>query len=85
MEVVQAILDSRSMGWKDTVRAIAYFKDIKDTVFFDNYCRKHGLLNLPVLVVQNDICRDDLLFEIEVDLIAVNKAGSEKVTPAHSG
>jgi hypothetical protein len=24
---------------------------------------------LPVAVVQNDVCRDDLLFEIEVDAI----------------
>jgi hypothetical protein len=30
------------------------------------------LINLPVAVASADICRDDLLFEIELDAVATN-------------
>lgn len=69
MEVVEAILQARGLGWKDTVRAIAYFKHAADRPLFDAHCRQHRLPDLPVIVTKNDICRDDLLFEIEVDAI----------------
>ncbi|MHC4646858.1 MAG: Rid family hydrolase [Planctomycetota bacterium] len=58
MEVVRAILESRQMGWADISRAVAYFKDIEPA--------------LPVAVAHADVCRDDLLFEIEVDAVVVN-------------
>lgn len=67
MEVVEAILKSRNMDWGDVTRGAAYFKHIEDLPAYDHYCREHQLTELPVAVVQNDVCRDDLLFEIEVD------------------
>jgi enamine deaminase RidA (YjgF/YER057c/UK114 family) len=70
MEVVNAIIESRSMSWQNAVGAIAYFKEIKDKSLFFDYCRKHSLTQLFVVPAQTDICRGDLLFEIEVDLIA---------------
>jgi enamine deaminase RidA (YjgF/YER057c/UK114 family) len=72
MEVVQAILHSRDMAWGDVTRSLAYFKRAGEAPLFDAYRRKHGLPPFPAIVVENDICRDDLLFEIEVDAI---KAG----------
>jgi enamine deaminase RidA (YjgF/YER057c/UK114 family) len=67
MEVVAAILNSRQMGWEDLTRAIAYFKHTEDAPAFARYCLDNRLPALPVIVAKNDICRDDLLFEIEVD------------------
>lgn len=72
MEVVQAILQSRGMGWADVIRALAYFKRAEDVPLLGRYCRDQGLASFPVIVAENDVCRDDLLFEIEVDAI---KAG----------
>jgi enamine deaminase RidA (YjgF/YER057c/UK114 family) len=69
MKVVEAIIVSRNMQWNDSVRGIAYFKDINDTKLFVDYCRQHNLLGLPVSFTQSDICRDDLLFELEIDLL----------------
>ena len=69
MEVVAAILEGRGMEWADTNRAIAYFKDIKNAPLYHDYCQKHGLPHFPVSLAHADICRDDLLFEIELDAV----------------
>ncbi len=73
MEVVQAILQSKGMDWADVTRALAYFKRAEDAPLLDRYRQEHGLASFPVIVAENDVCRDELLFEIEVDAI---KAGS---------
>lgn len=69
MKVVQEILESRGMDWTDVNRAIAYFKYTDDIPVFDYYCQLHGLSTVSVAVSHADICRDDLLFEIEVDAV----------------
>jgi enamine deaminase RidA (YjgF/YER057c/UK114 family) len=69
MEVTEAILKGRDMGWEDTVRGIAYFKDIKNAHLFAEYCNKHKLPKMPFALSHSDVCRDDLLFEIELDAV----------------
>jgi enamine deaminase RidA (YjgF/YER057c/UK114 family) len=69
MEVVNEILKSRNMNWDATVRAIAYFKNAEDVLFFEQYCQAEGLINFPVICVVAGICRSDLIFEIELDAI----------------
>ena len=73
MEVVEAILQSRGMEWQDVTRGAAYFRNFEDLPVYDRYCKENGLSELPVAVVSNDVCRDDLLFEIEVDGVRVNE------------
>lgn len=70
MDVVHAILESRSMDWPDTSRAILYFKRPEDAPAFERYRAAQGIDPFPAVAVINDICRDDLLFEIELDAIA---------------
>ncbi len=72
MRVVDAILRSRQMGWNDLSRGIAYFKNIEDRKIFDQYCRSHNIPAFPLAIAHADICRHDLLFEIELD---ANKSG----------
>lgn len=69
MEVVQAILRSRGMDWADVTRSLAYFKRAPDAVLFEDYRKECGLPLFPAIVVENDICRDELLYEIEVDAL----------------
>lgn len=71
MDVVAAILESRQMGWKNTTRAIAYIKDPNDAPLFADYLRAHGLEQMPLLWMHSDVCRDDLLFELELDAVAL--------------
>ena len=75
MEVVEAILRSRGMRWSDVSRAVVYLKNPADAPRFTEWCAVHDL-RLPALVVQADVCRDELLFEIELDAIAVQQEES---------
>jgi len=72
MRVVEAILESRRMGWDDVSRAVAYVKQGKMGTVFQKCCAERGLRDLPVVTTENDICRDDLLFEIEVDAVSTS-------------
>lgn len=74
MDVVKVILESRGMDWTNVSRAIVYFKRAGDMPVWDDYCAAQGLADFPALRVNNDICRDDLLFEIELDAIATKPA-----------
>jgi enamine deaminase RidA (YjgF/YER057c/UK114 family) len=69
MEVVEAILKSKDMDWNDVSRAIAYFPDISDAYLLEEYCKRNSIPHLPMAIAHGDICRDDLLFEIEVDAV----------------
>jgi len=69
MNVVAAILESRRLNWRDVTRAVAYLKERSQAQRFTQYCAAHGLYQLPVVLTENDICRADLLFEIEVDAL----------------
>lgn len=70
LDVLEAILKSRNMRWEDTVRAVAYIKNIADAPRFLEIRRRRGLDALPFVWIQSDVCRDDLLFEIEMDAAA---------------
>ena len=67
-EVVQALLESREMDWDDVTRATAYVRSSRDALAFRRFLAAHPhLAELPVTVANNVICREDLLFELEVD------------------
>jgi enamine deaminase RidA (YjgF/YER057c/UK114 family) len=72
LDVVDAILRSRRMGWEDTARAVAYFRDIGDLPVFEACCRERGIPALPLAPAHATVCRTDLLFEMELDAIAVS-------------
>ena len=67
LDVAEAILKSRGMDWDDTLRAVAYIKDFSCAGEFRKIQKKRGLEKLPCVAIQADVCRDDLLFEIELD------------------
>ena len=69
MEVVEAILESRAMSWDDTVRGIAYFKHMEDAPALGRWLTTRGVAGCPLIVAKNDVCRDDLLFELELDAV----------------
>lgn len=73
MQVVDAILKSRKMNWNHTVRAIAYFKDRRDVPLFEEYCIANQIPRLPCAIAHATVCRDNLLFELELDAAQTNK------------
>ncbi len=67
MEVIAAILQSRGMTFHDVTRASAYFQHPVFKGYFDAWCAERHLREMPVVPMHCDICRDDLLFELELD------------------
>lgn len=67
MEVVAAILHSRRMDYRDVTRATAYFKAPEFMPAFESWCAARELSQMPVVPLHADVCRDALLFEIELD------------------
>jgi len=71
LDVVQAILLSRDMDWNSVSRSIAYFKDAASEPVLQECMAERGMPRLPGLRAHTDICRDDLLFELELDAVAI--------------
>jgi len=69
MQVVEAILESRRMTFADTAFATAFFKHPADAPLFADWLARHGLQSMPVVSACCDICRDNLLFEIELEAV----------------
>jgi methyl coenzyme M reductase alpha subunit len=67
MEVVHAMLVSRGMDWTDLSRGIAYFKNMDYQPIYEKVAAEFGIPAFPLAVSHADVCRHDLLFEIEVD------------------
>lgn len=74
LEIVGAILKSRNMDFLDVTRGNAYFKDPAGAVSLKENASRHGLPVSRVVVSQNDVCREDLLFELEIDAVRVEEA-----------
>lgn len=67
MEVVAAILQSRGLTYQDVVRATCYYRHAADQRHFSDWLTERGLTAMPVVNTHSVVCRDDLLFEIELD------------------
>lgn len=69
MDVVGGILTARGMGWGDATRAIMYLKQPEFLGVWDAWRARNGLQGLPVINMVADVCRDDLLVELELDAV----------------
>jgi len=67
MRVVREILHSRKMDWNNTVRSVAYFKEPQYAPLFGEYCARNGLHGLNCVPAMTTVCREELLFELELD------------------
>lgn len=76
MEVLGAILNSRGMDWAHVTRAVAYFRGRGGVSAFHEYCRRNSLRTMPVTIAAGDICRGELLFEMELDAAVQDSAGA---------
>jgi len=67
MEVVEAMLRARGYTFADITRATAYFRHATDAGVFAEWLAANRLSAMPVISAQCDVCRDDLLFELEAE------------------
>ncbi len=73
MEVVHAILQDRGMNWEDVVRATAYIKNADEANLFNDYVQQKHIEDMPTVLVQNTVCRGNLLFEVELDGVKISE------------
>lgn len=78
--VVAAILGSRGLGFGDVVRGNAYFRDRDHAGALGPQLQRFGLPSSRLLVTQNTVCREDLLFELEVDAVGQGEGAPIPVT-----
>jgi enamine deaminase RidA (YjgF/YER057c/UK114 family) len=69
LQVVDRILASRQYRWSDVTRAYGYFKYARDAHHFQKALQALELPVFPCNIVKNDVCRDNLLFELELDAV----------------
>lgn len=69
LNAVLAVLRSQGMGWRDTVRGLAYFSRWEDAVALEDWRATQQLEHWPVLAVQTELARDDLRFGLELDAV----------------
>ena len=67
MDVVGEILRLRGFTFADLTRATAYFRHATDAAVFAQWLKANQLTQIPVVSAQCDVCRDDLLFELEAE------------------
>ncbi len=74
MEVVSAMMNKEGYGWDNVVRAIAYLREPEKSSLLLDYCRQKQIDSSYLLITGGTVCRDDLLFEIELDAVRAHKA-----------
>ena len=65
-EVIAAILEAEGFRWQDVVRGVAYFRKEEDRQRAENLPLPD---NFPVIRTVNVVCRDDLLYELEINAV----------------
>ena len=68
-KVVNAILESQDFKFSDIVRAYAYCSDKNFSKVFFEYIELHFPFTFAFICAEDKICREDLLFEIELDVV----------------
>ncbi|MFA7171869.1 MAG: RidA family protein [Kiritimatiellia bacterium] len=77
LDVVEGILKARGMDWSDTTRAVMYLKKPEYLADWNAWLKQNHLENLPHINIVADVCRADLLVELELD--AIKRQTHEKV------
>jgi enamine deaminase RidA (YjgF/YER057c/UK114 family) len=67
MKVIDGMLQEVDMSFADVTRATAYCKEACYLSAFKAWLEKNNLAEMPVAFSHADVCRHDLLFEVELD------------------
>lgn len=69
LKVVSEILKSRGMDFSNVTRSVLYFKEKGAAPAFKKYCERSGIPAFPSVTAYTTVCREELLFEIELDAV----------------
>jgi enamine deaminase RidA (YjgF/YER057c/UK114 family) len=65
LEVIEALISPERVTLQDICKATVFLKHKKDLDIYLKVMDENGLSDLPAVVVQADVCREDLLFELD--------------------
>lgn len=65
--VLGRLLESRGMGWADVLHGVAYIRRAEDIPALEKFMRQRGMPPIHMVPVAATICRDELLFELEIE------------------
>jgi enamine deaminase RidA (YjgF/YER057c/UK114 family) len=69
LEAVEALLDGAGAGLADVVQATAFLKNPCDGRSFERIVQRSALRDVPLVTTVADVCRPDLLFEIDATAV----------------
>lgn len=79
LDVITTLLGSCGMNWSDTARATGYVKRGADRDAVVAELSRAGLDGLPLVLTENEVCRDELLFELELETWQARASRSPQV------
>lgn len=68
LEIVNALIENEGANIKDICKATAFLKRPEDVPVYQKVMEEHRLKDLPAVCVVADICRDELLFELDAEV-----------------
>lgn len=73
LDTIGALLDQGGASWGDVCQATAFIKRPEDVAVYQRLIRDRGLQDLPIVCTIADVCREELLFELDATAIPSKK------------
>jgi len=77
LDNIESLLSSRNARFADICQATAFVKRREDSERFESILRDRGLEELPMICTVDDVCRDDLLVEIDATVSIPPRSSSD--------
>jgi len=65
LEVVEALISQEGAALKDIIEATVFLKRAEDLPIYEQVIKKYNLTDMPAVCVVADVCREELLFELD--------------------
>jgi enamine deaminase RidA (YjgF/YER057c/UK114 family) len=78
IEAVEALLEGAGAGLADVAQATAFLKNPCDARAFERIVERSGLDGSPLVTTVADVCRDQLLFEIDATAVVPRRRGARR-------
>jgi enamine deaminase RidA (YjgF/YER057c/UK114 family) len=73
IDIIKALIKKENLHFCEMIEGTIFIKEPSFADSFVSYCKKNDIKNLPVFITISDVCRDDLLFEIDATFASADK------------
>ena len=70
VDVIKALIKKENISFNEMIEGTIFIKDASFADIFISYCKKNEINDLPFFMTIADVCRDDLLFEIDATFVS---------------